>query len=880
MTTVLGKTFSTDDERREYFRNELRKLLPELKKIEGFPLGEDEDIIALSDPPYYTACPNPWLNDFIAEWEVEKATLEQAGQREASLEVHAPYASDVSEGKSNPIYNAHTYHTKVPHPAVMRFLLHYTQPGDIILDAFAGTGMTGVAAQVCKNPDPKTKFKIETEWNKIFQTKPVWGERKCICGDLSPYASTISYNYNTPVDIYAFEKEARGIIKEVAQECGWIYETTHDENKKGHINYTLWSEVMTCNQCNNEIVFWDTVINKEKGAVHDNFDCPSCEKKLTSENLNRIWETKFDQATNQIVKHSKAIPVLIIYTFDGKRFKKRPDDLDMRTIDQINETPIKYWFPTDKLPPGDKMSDPFSKGIMYIHHFFTKRNILALSILNKRIAQSNMSGKLRFILTGILNRATVMNRIHLKNFVFGGGGWNVGHLKGTLYIPSLPIETSIIELANDKVSSFIRASKYISSDHASALFTSSANEISIKSDSIDYIFTDPPFGSNIMYSELNLLTEAWLRVFTNNHMEAIENRNQGKNLVAYQGIMTECFREYFRVLKSGKWMTVEFSNTKAAVWNGIQTAIQRAGFIIANVAALDKKQGGMQGIVTPTAVKQDLVISCYKPSSEFDQKFQRHQHEDVGVWDFVEEHLKHLPIHLAKGGSTTAIIERSPKILFDRLVAFYVQRSLPVPIDAGKFQLGLKERFVERDGMYFTPEQAAEYDHKKAAAPNFIQASLFVASEQDGVLFLKNLLERQPAAYQDIHPNWMQALAGQRKGDVIPELMDILQENFLKDTLGRWYVPDPENEVDLEALRSKRLLKQFNQYLETARQPKGKLKEARVEALRAGFRQCYQDKDFKTIVELADFLTRSRLSNLLLEDEVLLQFYDIASARV
>src|ERR1035437_363582 len=68
----LGITFNDEEERREYFRKELRDKLPELKKIEGYPIGEDEDIIALSDPPYYTACPNPWLNDFIEEWEKEK----------------------------------------------------------------------------------------------------------------------------------------------------------------------------------------------------------------------------------------------------------------------------------------------------------------------------------------------------------------------------------------------------------------------------------------------------------------------------------------------------------------------------------------------------------------------------------------------------------------------------------------------------------------------------------------------------------------------------------------------------------------------------------------------------------------------------------------
>ena len=93
---------------------------------------------------------------------------------------------------------------------------------------------------------------------------------------------------------------------------------------------------------------------------------------------------------------------------------------------------------------------------------------------------------------------------------------------------------------------------------------------------------------------------------------------------------------------------------------------------------------------------------------------------------------------------------------------------------------------------------------------------------------------------------------------------------------GKWYVPDPENEIDREQFRNKRLLKQFDEYCTQASKPKGKIKEARVEALRAGFKHCYQDKDFKTIVQVGDRIP----NNLLMEDEVLLQFYDIASTRV
>ena len=90
-------------------------------------------------------------------------------------------------------------------------------------------------------------------------------------------------------------------------------------------------------------------------------------------------------------------------------------------------------------------------------------------------------------------------------------------------------------------------------------------------DFCDYLFVDPPFGSNLMYSELNHLWEAWLKVFTNNKPEAIMNKEQHKKLAEYQGIMQTCFNEFYRILKAGRWMTIEFHNSQNSVWNAIRS---------------------------------------------------------------------------------------------------------------------------------------------------------------------------------------------------------------------------------------------------------------------------------------------------------------------
>ena len=869
----LSKEFNSEEERRKYFRNELLIKLPELKKIEGFPIGEDEDIINLSDPPYYTACPNPWLNDFIDEWEKEKENIKG---RNPEFHVDEPYASDVSEGKSNPIYTAHTYHTKVPHPAIMRYLLYYTQPGDSVLDAFGGTGMTGVAAQICENPDAETKYKIEHEWKQLFGKLPTWGKRKAICGDLSPFASFISYNYNSPVELELFENEINILLEKVTKECSWLYETQHDDGGIGSVNYTVWSDVFICSNCGEEIVFWDAALDRVQKKVLDEFSCPKC-KSINSKSSEKSWITVFDNDLNKIIKIAKTIPVYIVYTYKGKRYFKAPTDFDLKLIKKINELKIESWCPTYETPYGFNTEQPRkSHGISNIHLFFTKRNLKALSILNDFIERTQIPNKLKFILTGMIKRSTQMNRIHVSNFFYGGGGWNAGGLAGTLYVPSMQVETSILEQISDRANALKRAILLLSKQYANLQYVGSASKTTIKENSIDYVFTDPPFGANIMYSELNFLPESWLKVRTNNLKEAIENKAQGKTLLDYQALMTECFQEYHRVLKPGKWMTVEFSNTSAAVWNGIQTALQRAGFIIANVAGIDKKQGGMRSITTAIAVRQDLAISCYKPTAEFESKFKTAS-GDIAVWDFIQEHLHHLPVHLIRKDSTASIIERSLKILFDRLITFYLMRGLPVPIDAREFQEGLKQRFIERDGMYFAAEQAAEYDEKKAKSPNFVQLSLIVANESDAIEWLKDRLRKQAQKYQDIMPDFRIATQSLRKGDTLPELQDILNESFIQEADGKWRTPDPNEAKDREALRSKILLKEFTGYVTVIGQPKAKkLKEVRVEALRAGFKNSWEQKEFKTIVTLGDMIPQ----NILLEDEQLLMYYDIAKDRV
>ncbi len=902
--TCLGMTFENDQERRAYFTEILRQKLPELKKNEGYPIGEDEDILALSDPPYYTACPNPFINDFIKEWEQEK---EERYSRVEEVYHREPFIADVAEGKNDAIYNAHGYHTKVPYKAIMRYILHYTEPGDIILDAFSGTGMTGIAAGQCSNPEAKFKSELQKE-NSNYS----YGARKAILADLSPAASFISHHYNIPSNVEEFQKQAKGLLEKCEQTLGWMYETNHvdDQGKTlvvdgkaltGTVTNFVWSDVLICPNCTSEIVFWDVAVDKVNQVIDSEFVCNQCSTNLTKQRCENAFESIYDEKIDSVVKMVKQIPVLILYELDGKRYQKVPDTEDVQKIRKINEMAIPHWFPSDRMVLGTESRRNDIFGITHVHHFYTKRNLLALAGLLKEINKKESLRPAWFVLTASLQRANKTNRFRFK----GTGG-----LSGTLYIPSLVFERNVFQLFRTKLRDVVKA-KALIVDHNSVVSTSSASSLDhIPADSVDYIFTDPPFGSNLNYSELSFIWEAWLCVITNNASEAIVNHVQKKGIDEYLDLMTACFSEYYRVLKPERWMTVIFSNSQASVWNVIQEAIQRTGFIMANVSALDKKQGSFKAVTTTTAVKQDLVISAYKPSTSMIEEIRTTENTEESAWTFVRNHLWKLPVFVGKKGEVNLIVERTPRILFDRMVAYHVQNGYSVPISSAEFQEGVAQRFPMRDGMVFLETQVTEYDKKRLLAKEFVQTTLFVSDENSAIEWLRQQLMQKPQTRQDLHPNFMKELQHISKHELLPELDVLLEQNFLmydgtdlvpsqihgylstdfKDlrnldkedpklqakAKNRWYAPDPNKQADLEKLRERSLLREFNGYIEELGKSKKKLRQFRTEAIRAGFKNAWANQDYKTIVDVGHRLPERVLQ----EDSTMLMYYDNAQIRL
>lgn len=842
-------------ERRKLTKEDIDKV----RNIEGFPIGSDEDIIALSDAPFYTACPNPFIEDFIKEYGTPYDEATDDYHRE-------PFAADVSEGKSDPIYNAHAYHTKVPYKAIMRYILHYTKPGDIVYDGFCGTGMTGVAAQMCGTADFSTKLQWSAEYNNFK-----WGTRFAILNDLAPVATFISKNYTTPIDINVFSKEATEILRECDKEYHWMWETIHDTSgEKGTINFVAWSDVLICPQCSGEIVFGTTAATPD-GKIKNKFLCPHCQMELKKGSCEKKKVSFWDDNSREIRTIAKQVPLLINYTYRGKRYQKQPDTNDYALLNKIDELKIRYWYPNNKLPIGYNTEQPIrSHGYDRVYLFYTKRILCYLSKMYDLILKSDYKDVLTIWFTSQLINISKLNRYRpAVSFPYNP-------LSGTLYISSLTCESSPFIAYVGKITKFSKAMQSVN-ERNTIISTNSTTDLNlVPNNSVDYIFTDPPFGGNLNYSELSYIWESWLKVKTNNIPEAIMNTAQNKNLSEYQDLMTRCFCEYYRILKPNRWITIEFHNSKNSVWNAIQQGLQYAGFIVADVRTLDKQLGTFKQTTSSSAVKQDLVISAYKPKNSLRRSIAENIGSNETAWLFVRQHLSNIPVVVVKNGKIEVVAERQAYLLFDRMVAYHIMQGIPVPLDATDFYRGLDEKFLKRDNMYFLPDQVNEYDAARIKSDvENVQFDLFVTNEKSAISWLYQQLDEKvcgPQTYAELQPKFMQEVKTIDKYEQMPELALLLEENFLQDENGRWYIPNVTKEGDLLKLREKNLWKEFEGYMNS----RGKLKLFRSEAIRVGFSRLWKEKNYKAIVDIAERLPEKIVQ----EDPNLLMYYDISLGRV
>lgn len=809
------------------YKDDLKKKLGQLKAIEGFPIASDEAILSLSSPPNYTACPNPYINDFILK---NGSVYDEKKDRY----IRKPYTDDIDTNKNDKLTNAHSYHTKSPFHAIQQCIEHYTSPGDIVLDCFSGSGMTSIAAQK--------------------------SNRKAVLLDLSPIASYITYNYGNSTSSSRFLEQAGIIVDELENELGWLNITRHANGQDGVINSVMFSEMFSCPYCHTEFVLWDYAVDLKKKDLLDPFECKSCKASIKKAECNKVFEDYYDPSLRKTFNQAKTVPVEILYTYGGKRFKKLPDEFDLELIEKTKSLEIPYWHPTESIPDGHNLNQPkIAQGYLHTHHLFTSRNLYLLSALYdkvKRVDDVDIRDKLKIAFNSLLLRSSRKAILQVSNYFHGGGGY-ITTISGNWYIPSLNFEVAVIEQFKNRVVKINEINLHNFSKENIIVSTQSATDLSnINSNSIDYIFVDPPFGENLMYSELNYLYESWNDIITNNSEEAIMNSFQNKGLDDYNGLMQKAFQNLFRVLKPNRWITIEYHNSKSAIWNGLQEALNKAGFLVAHTSILKNKGGSFIINVSPNSVSNDLMINAYKPSEALITKLNATSGVNVEE-EFVHMLLNSLPVR--------PMIERTEKMLYSKMVGYYIQRNYELNYDAKSFYQLLFKNFIEQDGYWFTYDQINSFVEfkKKLKIEGFAEHQkgsllLFISDEKSAIFWLNSYLS-EPRSFSDIHTAFTKLV--NIHGDKVPDLKALLDENFI-NTNDLYRRPTTESEfIGVSERREKVLKKEFETLLIKAKTEKGKIKSVRKEALVFGFELCYKAKRHEDILTIAKKLDKAILEN-------------------
>lgn len=456
----------------------------------------------------------------------------------------------ISAGKNTYTYDAHTYHTKVPPQGIATLISKYLPSGGIVLDPFAGSGMTGVAARYLG-------FDV-------------------VLNELSPAASFIAHNFTKSIDPADFGRAVTQVMRKLDELRANLYFTRCREcGSRTEALFVVWSYRLKCDQCEGDFVLWDHC-RKYGRTVREHkllkrFPCPHCKTQISKSFLQRL----------------DVVPVFLGYRCCANKIVEHPlEDADFEAIGIGDELVEQYrdQIPDKALPDGINLNQPKRHGLNSIEEFYTPRNLVACAAIwreIKRIEDPDLAAAVGFVFTSLYQRVT-----RLSEYRFWGGSGNTANFN----VPQIFNEANVFV-------TFERKAKSIADHFATtamrykgrcAIRTGSATDLSfLPENSVDFIFTDPPFGGNINYSEMNILWEAWLDCYTESNYEAIISRTQGKSVHEYEELIKDSLTEAYRVLRPSHWMVLVFMNSSEKVWEALSRAILGVGFLIEKISIFE-----------------------------------------------------------------------------------------------------------------------------------------------------------------------------------------------------------------------------------------------------------------------------------------------------
>lgn len=586
------------------------------------------------------------------------------------------YSKTIKSRRSGPLFMAFSYPTKISPETIATYILTHTKPGDTVLDVFGGSGTTGMATLLCDQPNNHLKEIIKENGLNVQ-----FGPRKAVIYELSKFGAFGGNVICSKVDPEEFKKIARDLLNKIESKLGYLYDSTDDLGEKGTIRHVIETEYLRCDNCGNEVSFSDVCVRSNPMEILSQWKCSSCKKIHETKNTKRVLEEVYDPLLDRLIVTKKRRPYLI-YGITGKKKWKRAS----QESDFIDSKCDKFFAglnsPVSKIEWGDLYRKGYHEGVTHHHHYYTKRNYLVFNTLWNEV--ETMSPSIQdalklWLLSYNSSHSTLMTRVVLKknqsDFVLTGAQ------SGVLYISSLPVEKNIFLGLERKIQTFCQAFEEVFNSKSTVdVVNGSSTSLNLKNKTIDYVFTDPPFGDYIPYSELNYLNEVWLGAVTDTPLEAIVSKSQHKTVESYQDLLQRVFKEVNRVLKDDGAMTLVFHSSSKAIWKSLKNAFGRSHFDVVETSVLDKIQDSFKQNNSANSVKGDPMLLLRKDS-------RKKRPGDLSQESLINTLITDL-LNESKGQS---LDER-------RVFSLYVNRcmesGLEVTYDAGEFYQLIRNELV------------------------------------------------------------------------------------------------------------------------------------------------------------------------------------------
>ncbi len=725
-----------------------------------------KDVPKMPEGYYSGDKPNPNLRAFVEEH------LKERPYDPENDDYSVPaFNKPIESTKATAIYNMHTYWSKKPHDAIRQYIRHYTKPGDLVLDPFCGSGGTALAA--------------------------LMEDRKAIAIDRSPAATFITKNYCTPVDVDEIQKAFEELKREVKAEIEWLYETKCDRcGGKATTSYTVYSQVFQCPRCLEKVPLFDCVeVEGEtaKGKPKKISACPHCHKRGIVEEISTRSE-KFG-----------AVPVLVNYLCENgcrpARGERRHNDsnkkkceyfekYDFGKIREIEAKEIPHWYPKDRMMHVESETEPWGeewrpgRDFRTVAALFTKRNLWALAAMLsviKNVENHTLRDAIEFCWNSVLLNLSRMTTDRDR----------LGFLKGTYYLPQNCRCTNVLGSVTNKFRMMLPGWETIHKIDTNAIIisTDDARFLQMPSNSVDYIFTDPPYAGKEQYGELNFIWEAWLGFDTHWHGdEIIINEIRGKTEDDWANMVTAAIEECYRVLKPGCWLSLCYHDTSEGTWSLVQDIMAESGFVVdqsSTALFIDTGQKSYNQKVADKVNKRDLVINFRKPrTGEVTAAIAITGEEDETT--FNEKVCQIIRDYIgAHPGCTKDRI-------YDEVVSRMVRSGQMEAHDFSEIlsQVANETRFEgEKDqgGRWYLKEtELVVADAAETARED-------MAAEKIGAFIkehLKKNLGDEGVHYSDLFENYIYAVKDKPRR----QLADFLPDYFYKTDQGTWRLPASEEE--------------------------------------------------------------------------------------